>query len=672
MCSHRPENVLLVKEVCSLTMPSLAKQCYIIGTAAALLLSTALPAWADSADVRGLADLSLEELANIQVTSVSKRPEPLSDAAASIFVITNEDIRRSGATTLPEALRLAPNLEVARIDARNYAITARGFNSTFSNKMLVLLDGRTVYSPLFSGVFWDAQDVVLEDIDRIEVISGPGSTLWGANAVNGVINIITKSAADTQGGLAAVGASKNEQDHVVRYGGAMANGGHYRVYGKYADYDDTQATSGKSTQTGWHRQQTGFRSDWGNTQQGFTVQGDAYNGALHQGGTPNIAIGGANLNGRMNQKLEDGSDVSIQAYWDYTQRYQPTSFDEDLNTFDLQLQQAFKAGQSHNIVWGGGYRLALDHVEKDPAVIGGFLPNSLNMHWGNVFAQDEIALAEKLSLTAGLKLENDNYTGTNPLPTLRLAWKPTQNNLIWSALSRTVRSPSRIDRDYYAPTNPSVVNGVPQYLLAGGPDMQSETANVLELGYRAQPTKTVSYSATVFYSRYNDLRTLSPNPNGTGYALINGGEGSSRGIEMWGTWQAMPTWRLSAGLVTQHISTSTNPGVTDVSNIFPFSALYGFVEPSNFWQLRSSHDIGKSQELDFTLRHSGTLSSPIGTPTTPAYTTMDVRYAWKIRRDLELSIVGQNLLDPKHAEFGTAPNNSEFERSVFIKLLWRQ
>src|SRR5438067_6837304 len=319
-----------------------------------------------------LGNLSLEELANIQVTSVSKRAESLSDAAASIFVITDTDIRRSGATTLPEALRLAPNLQIARVDARNYAVTARGFNNPFENKLLVLIDGRTVYSPLFSGVYWDVQDVVMDDVERIEIISGPGATLWGANAVNGVINIITKPAASTQGALLSATAGRDERNGAVRYGGALANGGHYRVYGKYAADDDTYTAAGTATHTGWRREQTGFRSDWGGKAQNLTLQGDAYDGRLQQAGTDDIRVGGANLLGRLNRSFDDGSSAMLQMYRDHTERKQPLAFIEHLDTLDLQLQHATRLGERHRVVWGGGYRWGHDRVQNGAGF--GFLP----------------------------------------------------------------------------------------------------------------------------------------------------------------------------------------------------------------------------------------------------------------------------------------------------------
>jgi iron complex outermembrane receptor protein len=629
-----------------------------------LLLSLSACSEVHAAEAGGgarLADMSLEELANIQITSVSKRPESLADAPAAVFVITADEIRRSGAATLPEAMRLAPNLQVAQVDARNYAISARGFNNPFANKLLVLIDGRTVYSPLFSGVFWDAQDVVLEDISRIEVISGPGATLWGANAVNGVINIITRSAADTQGTLVAAGGSNREKTGVVRHGGALDGGGHYRVYGKVAEGDDSRRADGRELATGWRRRQAGFRTDWSDASQQVTLQGDAYRGALHQAGTADIDIGGANLNGRINTRLDGDASLAAQLILDYTERKQPNAFTEYLHTLDAQVQHSVSLGGMHRLVWGGGYRLALDHVRSEQAF--GFLPGAETLHWANVFVQDDIELPRNLRLSAGVKLENDTHTATQVLPTLRLSWKPAHDQLLWSALSRAARTPSRIDRDLYSPTSPAVINGVPQYTLAGGPDFRSETANVLELGYRAQPSATLSWSASAFASRYDALRTLEPNPTGPGSVFRNEASGSTQGLEAWANWQPASGWRLSAGGVVQRVRTALLPGSQDSTGATGLVS----ADPSNHWMLRSSYDVAPGQELDLTVRHSGALKAPA----VPAYTTLDLRYGWQIQRNLELSVTAQNLLDRAHTEFGAGAGASVFERSVFVRLAWR-
>lgn len=624
------------------------------------LLAISLSVNAETLSTSNLIDMSLEELANIEIISVSKKSERLADAAASVFVITGEDIRRSGATTLPEALRLAPNLQVARVDARNYAVTARGFNSPFENKLLVLIDGRSVYSPLFSGVFWDAQDVVLEDVARIEVISGPGATIWGANAVNGVINVITRSAIDTQGGLLSAGGSVDEKNGVLRYGGELGNGGHYRVYGKYAENDDTQNVKGVDAADGWHRKQAGFRSDWGSQGDAVTVQGDAYNASLHQFGTRDIYTGGANLLGRLNKKLADDSDIRFQIYLDQTKRDQPHAFNEHLNTIDMELQHSIQLAEVHNLIWGGGYRYSQDRVVNSTSFA--FLPGSLDMHWGNVFAQDEIDLRKTLRLTLGWKFEHNNYTGMESLPNIRLAWSPATNQLIWGSASRAVRAPSRIDRDLYAPPAPIVIAGTPHYILAGGPDFASEVAKVVEVGYRVQPVPSVSYSVTVFHSSYDKLRTLEPGPGGLDSVFLNKAEGTTHGVEMWGSWQALRAWRLTAGFVDQKIQENLTPDSHDAAGLTGLANN----DPKQYWMLRSSYDISEGMSLDMTVHHVGELPKPV----VSAYTTLDLRFGWKVRPDLELSVVGQNLFNSTHVEFGADATGIPFDRSLFFKAVW--
>jgi iron complex outermembrane receptor protein len=592
---------------------------------------------------------------------VSKRAEPLADAAASVYVVTGDSIRRAGATTVPEALRLAPNLQVARVDARNYAVTARGFNSAFENKLLVLIDGRSVYTPLFSGVFWDAQDVMLEDVERIEVISGPGATLWGANAVNGVINIITKAAGATQGALASASTDLDHHVGALRYGGALGESGRFRVYAKTVSHDDIKRENALPNLTGWRRAQLGLRADWGPAAEALTVQADAYSGKLHQQGTRDIEIAGANLLGRKTMRLAGGSELSAQAYWDYTSRNQPNAFIEHLNTLDLQLQSALALGAGQRVVWGAGYRLAQDRIENGKGF--GFLPGDLNMHWGNVFVQDEIDLTGNLRLIAGAKLEHNNYTGLEFLPTLRLAWKPSAASVLWASASRTVRAPSRIDRDFYSPTNPPVVGGVPHYNIGGGPQFDSEVARVAELGYRIQALPNVSYAVTAFVSDYDKLRTLEPSPTGFGSVFSNLAAGRTRGIEMWSTWQASSALRLAAGLVAQHVSTRLEPGSKDASAATGLATS----DPSAYWSLRASYDIAAGHSVDLMLRHYGQLDRPA----VPAYSALDLNYIWQLRPNLELSLAGRNLFDASHAEFGAAPNRSAYERSVGAKLVWR-
>ena len=629
------------------------------GLVAAMLLWAVTPASAQAG--KELADLSLDELAGIQVTSVSKRQERLGDAPASIFVITREDIRRAGVVSLPEALRLAPNLQVARVDARNYAVTSRGFNSAFENKLLVLVDGRSIYTPLFSGVFWDAQDVVLEDIERIEVISGAGATLWGANAVNGVINVITRASEATQGDLVSIGGSGQDRVLAGRHGGALGGGllTHYRVDAKLASGDDTQTEGGRPAFDGWRRSQATFRADGGEGADQLALQGGVYTARLHQSGTRDIHLDGFNLVGRAARRLSGGSDLKLQVYWDHTWRDQPGAFAERLDTLDAELQQSIALGASHQVVWGASYRLGMDRLRGDVGFA--FLPLSLDMRSGSVFAQDEMTLSPEVKITAGWKLEHNGYTGLESMPSLRIAWKPAAEHLWWASASRAVRAPSRIDRDLYAPTNPPVVNGVPQYVLAGGPDFQSEVANTFELGYRGQLRPGLSYSTTVFHSEYNRLRTLELNRSGSGLVFGNQATGRVRGIEMWGQWQALPAWRVSGGLVAQQVQVNYKPGAT------LSAAPLDDTDPHHHWTLRVSGDLSSQTEVDITLRRVGQLRRPA----VPAYQALDLRWGWRIRRGVALSVVGQNLLDGSHPEFGNYPNRSEFERGVFVKLVWQ-
>lgn len=626
-----------------------------------VLLITVAKAYADTG-VDSLADLSLEELAAIPVISASKSAKPVSDAAASVFVITNRDIRNAGAPTLTEALRLAPNLQVARVDARNYSVTARGFNNPFQNKLLVMIDGRTVYSPLFSGVYWDAQDIVLEDVARIEVVSGAGGTLWGANAVNGVVNIVSRSSAETQGELLSVGGGPNEQHASARYGGRLVgdSNGHYRVYVKRAEHDDTRTENDISTNTGYGRTQAGFRMDWGQGAEAVTVQGDAYSGRLHQTATADIEITGANILARSGWRLSSGSTLTLQAYIDHTTRDQPNAFAQEMTTLDIELQHELALGNRQNIVWGTGYRYITDRIDNDQNFA--FLPADVNMSWKNIFIQDEILLADNLKLTLGSKWEDNPYTGLEAMPGVRLGWEPDATKLVWTSLSRAVRSPSRIDRDLYAPTNPAIINGVPQYTVNGGPDFISEVAKVFEVGYRSQPVARVSWSTTAFYSEYDKLRTLELNTKGPGLVFKNMAQADTYGVEIWGSWQVFSDWRLHGGLVAQKLNVTLDPGSADFTNTTGLAN----GDPDYYWLVRSAYDISDRVKLNAAIRHVDEIPGF----KLPPYTAVDLNIAWAVMPHVELSLLGQNLLGGGHAEFGTTPERSEYERSFFAKLVW--
>jgi iron complex outermembrane receptor protein len=599
-----------------------------------------------------LADLSLEELGNLQITSVSRHAERLADAAASVYVITGDDIRRAGVTSLPEALRLAPNLQVARVDARQYAISARGFNNTIANKLLVMVDGRTVYTPLFSGVFWDAQDVFLDDVERIEVVSGPGATLWGANAVNGVINVITRSASDTKGVLAFAGAGNRESGIGARYGAALDGEGAFRIYGKASDRDHTVRPNGAAVADGWKNGQAGFRADWGSQASGFTLQGDLYQGKIDQAAPGDVSISGGNLLARWARQLSGGDRLQVQGYFDYTAREIPGSFGQDLNTVDLEFQHALKPGAGHLVTWGAGHRQARDHVANSAALA--FLPADVTLRWTNLFVQDDIELGKDLRLTAGAKVESNPYTGWELLPSARLAWKPDPRRLVWGAVSRAVRAPARLDRELFVP-------GQAPFLLAGGPEFRSEISNVLELGYRAQASSRLSYSITAFRSVHDHLRSVEPTGAGT-FVIGNMMEGKTTGIEAWGSLHVNSGWRLSAGAVFLDQDLKPKAGSGD-ANI----AAAGN-DPQRQLMLRSSFDLSDAQDLDIMVRHVGALPSPA----VPRYTALDARYAWRLHHNLELSVTAQNLLDPRHPEFNSPAARSEIERALFLRLRWSQ
>lgn len=617
------------------------------------------------------ADMTLEELGNIEITSVSKKPQSLSDAAASVFIINSDDIRRSGASTLPEALRLAPNLQVAQSSATSYAITARGLNGSANsapNKLLVLIDGRSVYSPLFSGVFWDAQDVMLENVERIEVISGPGGTVWGINAVNGVINIITKSAKDTQGPLASVQAGNIGNNTAARYGGALGENGHYRLYAKSSNREDTELENGMDISDGWHRNQVGFRADWDFSTDQISLIGNAFEGDIGQPqpgsvavtGTAlqldTISISGVNLTAHWEHLLDSGSKIHLQAYYDRNLRRVPPTFSDATNIFDMQFQHTLKPMGRHSLIWGANYRYSRDEFSNDSPIFA-ILPERENQSWLSLFGQDEIALKQNLDLTLGARVERNPYTGYEFLPDARLAWKVTPHHLLWAGVSRAVRAPSRLDADAFIPRDPP-------FLLRGGPDVRSEIANVYQLGYRGQINPKFNFEITTFYNDYDHLRTVEIDPSGAFLVFANEMEGRAHGFEMWGTYQVLPRWRISAGLTTLNQDFNLKAGSNDPVGSL---ATAGF-DPSHTWQIRSTFNISHDKELNIFVRHAGELTYP---DKVDEYTAVDARLGWQVRKDIEVSLIGQNLLGTEHAEYGSRLYRSELPRGVFLKLVWQ-
>jgi iron complex outermembrane receptor protein len=652
--------------------------------AASLLIFSNAATGQEAAVPEDLMDMSLEALMNIEVTSVSKKPQKRSEAAAAVYVITNEDLRRWGVTSIPEALRRVPGISVARIDASKWAITARGFNSRFANKLLVLIDGRSVYTPLFAGVYWETQDVVLEDVDRIEVIRGPGGTLWGANAVNGVINIITRSSADTPGKMVSVTAG-NEVRGIgsARHGGKLKNGGDYRIYAKYSSPDSGHNPAGAHDD--WRTGQIGFRSDWaGKDSDSITLQGDLYEGKAGQlvnvptgpAGPPPTTIvpivddsdlKGGNLLFRWSRQLENASDLALQIYYDHVGRDGAVLF-EDRDILDIEFQHRFPWRNTHDVVWGFDYRFTRDDTESNPTFA--LDPSSRSVSLYSTFIQDEISLSEDLRLTLGSKFEHNDFSGFEYQPNVRLAWSLDESRTLWGSVSRAVRTPARGEHDVLlrlAPP-PAADPGV-QVLAAGSSSYDSEDLLAWEIGYRFNFRNRWSIDIAAFYNDYDNLRTLDPvsaPPTDVLLPFDNNMEGETHGLEFAAQWQVRPGWRLNLNYTFLDTRLHLQNGSTD-------DAAKGMEDasPDNKATVWSALDIGKDLQLDTTLRYEGDIK--LNGVRIDSYVELDMRLGWRVAPELELSLIGQNLLDSRHPEFmpdfiNTQP--TEVERSIYGKLVW--
>jgi iron complex outermembrane recepter protein len=644
-----------------------------------------------------LTEMSIEELLNLQITSVAKRPQNLLDAPSAIFVITQDDIRRSGATSIPETLRMVPGLEVARIDGSKWAISSRGFNGRFADKLLVLIDGRSVYSPLFSGVFWDLQDTMIEDIERIEIIRGPGASLWGANAVNGVINIITKRAQDTQGGMASGGVGTEEKYFgSMRYGARIGDDMYGRVYAKYFNRDDSDFPSGDEAADSWHMLRGGFRLDLSkSSNDSYTVQGDIYSGKTGQTVTvaslkhpylktfdQNTSLSGGNVLFRWCHLFSENSDMDLQVYYDRTERSDST-VTEDRDTFDIDFQHRFLFGQRQEITWGLGYRLTKDHLTNNFTVT--FDPSSKTHDLVSGFIQDEITLMRDiLYLTIGSKFEHNDYTGFEIQPSIRALWKPSSNQAVWSAVSRAVRTPSRADHyviaNSAAPTCQACHQNPNQPLLpgiirfTGNRDFESEEVVAYEIGYRAQVAEQLSLDIATFYNDFKEIRAavqhtpfieMSPSPPHLviPFSAENSDQWRVYGVEVSADWKPAEWWRIQCSYT--YLEMKLRDDSED-----PTAELQEGKNPHHQVSLRSSTDLGRNIELDLWFRYVDDLPDDgIGD-----YTTMDARLAWNPVKNLEFSIVGQNLLDNQHFESGSekifSSSVTEAQRSVYGKITW--
>jgi iron complex outermembrane receptor protein len=657
-----------------------------------------------AADKQDIIDLPIDVLVNMTVTSPSKKPEKLSDAAASIFVITDEDIRRSGVTSIPEALRLSPGVEVARQDSHTWAISSRGFNDEFANQLLVLIDGRSVYTPLFAGVYWDVQDLMLEDVDRIEVIRGPGATLWGANAVNGVINITTKSAKDTQGILLSGGAGTEEGGFGARYGAQLHENGYLRVYGKWFNRDESVLPSGDEANDAWTMYRGGFRYDYLPTaQNAVTLQGDLYSGTLDQRVTQTVPpptyviqnnddvdVSGANVLGKFVHSFNADSELALKLYWDHTWRDRVV-FSETRDTFDIDLQHRIKLGERNDVVWGLGYNLTTDDLGNTFMV--SFDPNKRTTQLYSGFVQDEVTVVpNRLRLTLGTKLEHNDYTGWEVQPSARLSFNITTNQTAWFSASRAISSPSRAEdniriNQQVIPAAFSPAGADTVVSLLGSPAMESKELIGFEFGYRLQAHERFMTDIATFYNIYDKQRSISgpgapdlvtyPGMVTLPFTIGNNINGETYGFEIANTFRATDWWRIRANYSFLKINLHLEPGANDPVGLegAEHDSPVHQVGIRSLMDLHTALGLKYDIELDGGMRYVDSLSNR----GVPSYVVGDVRLGWRSAKDSkgishwEVSITGQNLFDT-HKEFAPSyiPTQvTEVETSVFAKVTFR-
>lgn len=638
------------------------------------------------AEVNRLLDLSLEELMELKVTSLAKKPVSLAKSPAALTVITAEEIRRSGLTTIPELLRLVPGVYVAQIDANKWAISSRGFNGRFANKLLVLIDGRTVYSPVFSGVYWNVQDMLLGDIERIEVIRGPGGSLWGANAVNGIVNIITKHAGDTQGGLAQAGAGDQERGlGALRYGGKLGENVHYRFSGKYFNRDNFVTAQEDDAHDQWHMVRGAFRLDWdASARDELILQGAIYDGEADETGnlssltppstfstTDTTELSGGHALLRFTRHESDASEWAVQAYFDRAERLDDELGPIDVDTYDLDFQHRFSTGRRHELTWGVGYRRVEDDLPNTFTV--SFDPPSRGTDLWSAFVQDEIILREDLRLTLGSKFEHNDYSGFEYQPSARMLWEMRPQHILWGAVSRAVRTPSRAESDFRVNTAASPGPELPVLVsILGNPDVESEELLAYELGYRGRLAPRMHLDLAVFYNDYDGLLGPSPTPPlvetipAPPHLLIpqrftNELEAESYGVELAARWQVTQTWRLTTAYSWLKANVHDEPPLPDTR------ALQSN-HPRQQLQIHSYLDLPHHLELDMAAYAVDSL--PV--LDIPAYTRLDLRLGWRPRPALELSLSFYNLLDDRHPEFDNLDVvRSEIPRSLYGQIVWR-
>lgn len=622
-------------------------------------------------------DLSIEQLMEVKIHSVSKKHEPIAHTAAAAYVLTGEDIQRAGVTTIADALRMVPGVQVARVDSNSWAISIRGFNSALANKLLVLVDGRSIYNPVFGGTLWEAHDLMLEDIERIEVIRGPGGTIWGANAVNGVINILTKNSRDTQGTLASALYGNEEQGTVnVRHGGRLENNGSYRIYAKRLQRDASRKRNGDDTFDNWDGFRTGFRTDWADT---FTLQGDAYRTNAEQlrvdySLTPPympvkqqmIHYEGAHLLGRWTDVQPDNSQFSLQAYIDWAKRDEPFNFIDDRITYDLDAQYNFAPYHIHEFIVGGGLRFLSDDKQGNRNV--SFSPQKSRDELYNFFIQDKITLQpDTWFLTLGSKFEHNNFSGYETQPNIRLQWQPNVQQTLWSAISRAVRTPTAVEEDLT-----STLGTVANARLAIEPNehFRAEELVAYELGYRHQIKPNLSLDVTTFYNDYQHLMTTSirtprlvintidPPHVFIPVQFTNNMQGKTRGAELAGHWSATENMKFTVNYSYLHLQLDAQEESQKSAEL-----LY----PRHQAGLALFYNPGQQWTLDTTLTYVDQLA------VAPSYIRWDLNLGKQIGKNVHINLVGQNLGDSAHPEFGVATdiNYGEIERSIFARVSWQ-
>jgi iron complex outermembrane receptor protein len=605
-----------------------------------------------------ISQMSIEDLASVEITTVSKVAQSLSAAAAPVYVIGHDQILASGASQVADMLRLAPNLEVMQTNPSHWIVTARGLNGNdaaqnFPNKLLVMIDGRSVYSPLYSGVYWDTLQVLPENIERIEVVSGPGGTLWGANAVNGVVNIVTRNTSATQGGMLDLAAGDHYSSAALQYGGTVNDNVRYRVYATTFYDRASDRPNGADGHDGWSKPQGGFRVDWTPGDDRVMVSGDLYGGTAAQLGAANQRFTGGNILARWDHPLEDDSNLSVQAYYDQARRSSADGGAFTLHTYDLSIQHNFTLGRWNSIVWGVGDRIAQYRITPQIGPVSSLLfnPPARVLNLANLFAEDHIPLSDTVKLTVGVKLESEPYIGVQAMPSGRLAWQVSDSDLVWGAISRSLRAPTPFDVDVEERAGATT-------FITGNTDFRPEAVTAYEIGYRGNWSSDLSVSVTLFEDVYDDLRSIEITP--AVFLPLHWGNllgGDVHGVEAWGSLQVTDWWRLSAGVTWQHVDLEFAPGASTLLGVGQAGD-----DPHHYASLRSSMRLMEGLTFNTDLREVGELPDP----RVPGYVELNAQLGWRASETLDFSLSGFNLLHGHHLEYPAATGDV-VERSVVLR-----